>query len=194
MPRTSEVRDYYKGIVELVIGKWGYDGFKMDFSITNATGECYAPGHHHQSPAESFEALPELYKIISEETRRLKPQAILEMCPCGMFPSFYKMPYYNQPVASDPNSTWQIRHGERSLKPSWAPGLLITETTLKDFTVRTISLQWLVSVVSPDPSSWLWKRTTDFSGRNNPVWLDPGRRENFELWLKVYKDHRLGIR
>ncbi len=190
-PALPEVQDHYKEIVELVIGKWGYDGFKMDFEITNAMGECYAPDHHHSSTEESFEALPELYKIISEETRRLKPQAILEMCPCGMFPSFYKMPYYNQPVASDPNSTWQIRHRGKTIKALMGPRAAYYGDHVERF-YNINNFASMVGVGGIPGSKFVAVETDDgFLGKKYPVWMDPGRRENFELWLKVYKDHRL---
>jgi alpha-galactosidase len=190
-PVLQEVQDYYKDIVDLVINKWGYDGFKMDFEITNAMGLCYAPEHNHQSLTESFEALPIIYKIISEETRKLKPKAILEMCPCGMFPSFYKMPYYNQAVASDPNSTWQIRHRGKIIKALMGPGAAFYGDHVERFYSKN-NFASMVGVGGIPGTKFVAIETDDgFLGKKYPVWMDPERRVNFEIWLKVYKDHRL---
>ena len=161
----------------------------MDFGITNAMGECYAKDHYHVSPEESFEALPKLYKIISEETRKLKSLAILEMCPCGKFPSFYKMPYYNQPVASDPTSTWQIRHRGKTIKALMGPRAAFYGDHVERFYSKN-NFASMVGVGGIPGSKFVAVETDDgFLGKKYPVWLDPGRRENFELWLKVYRNH-----
>jgi alpha-galactosidase len=166
-------------------------GLTRTAAFFNAMGECYAKDHHHVSPEESFEALPELYKIISEETRKLKPLAILEMCPCGTFPSFYKMPYYNQPVASDPESKWQIRHRGKTIKALMGPRTAFYGDHVERFYSKN-NFASMVGVGGIPGSKFVAVETDDgFLGKKYPVWLDPGRRENFELWLKVYKDHRL---
>lgn len=190
-PALPEVQDYYRQIVELVINKWGYDGFKMDFEITNAMGECYATDHGHSSPEESFDALPELYKIISDESRKWKPKAILEMCPCGMFPSFYKMPYYNQPVASDPNTTWQIRHRGKTIKALMGPRTAYYGDHIERF-YNDNNFASMLGVGGIPGSKFVAIESDDgFLGKKYPVYLDAGRRENFEIWLKVYKENRL---
>jgi len=190
-PALQQVQDYYRRIVSRVIGKWGFDGFKMDFSITNAMGECYAAEHRHSSPAESFQRLPELYKIISEETRKLKPKAILEMCPCGVFPSFYKMPYYNQPVASDPNSSWQIRHRAKTIKALMGPRAAFYGDHVERFYSKN-NFASMIGVGAIPGSKFVAREKDDgFLGKKYPVYLDPGRRKNFERWLKIYKDHQL---
>ncbi len=190
-PALPEVQNYYKELVDLVINTWGFDGFKMDFEITNATGLCYAKEHNHSSPNDSYEALPQLFKIISEESRKLKPQAILEMCPCGMFPSFYKMPYYNQPVASDPNSTWQIRHRGKTIKALMGPHTPYYGDHIERFYDNN-NFASMIGVGGIPGSKFVAIETDDgFLGKKYPVYLDSGRRKNFEIWLKVYKENRL---
>ncbi len=190
-PALPEVQNYYKELVALVINKWGFDGFKMDFEITNAMGECYATDHGHSSPEESFEALPVLFKIISDESRKYKPKAILEMCPCGMFPSFYKMPYYNQPVASDPNTTWQIRHRGKTIKALMGPRTAYYGDHIERF-YENNNFASMLGVGGIPGSKFVAIETDDgFLGKKYPVYLDSGRRKNFETWLKVYKENRL---
>jgi alpha-galactosidase len=190
-PVLPEVQAYYRQVVKLVIDKWGFDGFKMDFGITNAMGECYARDHQHTSPVESFEALPDLYKIISEETRKLKPQAILEMCPCGTFPSFYKMPYYNQPVASDPNNAWQIRHRGKTIKALMGPQAAYYGDHVERFYSKN-NFASMVGVGGIPGSKFVAEEKDDgFLGKKYPVYLDQERRKNFEIWLRVYNENRL---
>jgi alpha-galactosidase len=190
-PTLPEVQNYYREMVNLVLGRWGFDGFKMDFEIINAMGECYAKDHGHSSPTESFEALPELFKVISDESRKIKPKAILEICPCGMFPSFYKMPYYNQSVASDPTNTWQIRHRGKTLKALMGPRSAYYGDHVERFYSKN-NFASMVGVGGIPGSKFVAIETDDgFLGKKYPVYLDQGRKENFETWLKVYKDNRL---
>ena len=190
-PALPQVLDYYRDVARLVIGKWDFDGFKMDFEITNAMGECYAAEHGHASPAESFEALPQIYRVIAEESRKLKPKAILEMCPCGMFPSFYKMPFYNQPVASDPNSRWQIRHRGKTIKALMGPHAAFYGDHVERFYSKE-NFASMVGVGGIPGSKFVAIETDDgFLGKKYPVYLDPERRKNFETWLRIYKENRL---
>ncbi len=190
-PTLPEVQNYYREMVNLVLGKWGFDGFKMDFEIINGMGECYAKDHGHSSPSESFEALPELFKVISDESRKIKPKAILEICPCGMFPSFYKMPYYNQSVASDPTNTWQIRHRGKTLKALMGPRAAYYGDHVERFYSKN-NFASMVGVGGIPGTKFVAVETDDgFLGKKYPVYMDPERRKNFELWLKVYKDTRL---
>lgn len=190
-PALPQVQNYYKELVDLVINKWGFDGFKMDFEIINAMGECYAAEHAHTTPAESFEALPQLFKVISDESRMLKPKVILEICPCGMFPSFYKMPYYNQPVASDPNTTWQIRHRGKTIKALMGPKVPYYGDHIERFYDNN-NFASMVGVGGIPGSKFVAIETDDgFLGKKYPVYLDSGRRKNFETWLKVYDETRL---
>ena len=40
----------------------------------------------------------------------MKPDAVIQYCPCGDCFSVYHLPYTNKTVSSDPESSWQIRH------------------------------------------------------------------------------------
>jgi alpha-galactosidase len=47
--------------------------------------------------------------------------AVVELCPCGDAASFFNMPFNNQPVASDPTSSWQIRSKGKTFKALMGP-------------------------------------------------------------------------
>jgi len=51
----------------------------------------------------------------------IKPNAVVEICPCGATYSFHTMPYMNQSVSSDPMSSWQIRLKGKTLKALMGP-------------------------------------------------------------------------
>jgi alpha-galactosidase len=115
-PAYPPVQEYTKKLVEKFIRDWGYDGLKIDGQHLNAAPPCYNPAHHHARPEESFEKVPEFFKVIYETARSIKPDAVIEICPCGTAFAFHTMPYMTQSVASDPESSWQIRLKGKTLK------------------------------------------------------------------------------
>jgi alpha-galactosidase len=45
--------------------------------------------------------VPEFFKVIYETALSIKPNAVVEICPCGTAYAFHTMPFMNQPVSSD---------------------------------------------------------------------------------------------
>ena len=52
-----------------------------------------------------------------------KPDAVVLICPCGTAYSFFTMPYLNMVVASDPESSWQVRLKGKTLKALLGDGV-----------------------------------------------------------------------
>ena len=120
-PAVPEVQEFTKGQVRMMMDTWGYDGLKIDGQHLNGAPPCYNPAHKHARPEEGFEKLPEFFKAIYETALEIKPQAVVEICPCGTAYSFFNLPYMNQPVSSDPTSSWQIRLKGKTLKGLMGP-------------------------------------------------------------------------
>ncbi|MBS1660365.1 MAG: alpha-galactosidase [Bacteroidetes bacterium] len=108
-PTDATVLAETKRTVELFIRDWGFDALKLDGQHMNACAPDYAKGHNITRPEQSFEDMPLLFRTIFETARNIKPNAVVEFCPCGDCMNFYHMPYTNQFVASDPESSWQVR-------------------------------------------------------------------------------------
>ena len=95
---------------------WGYDGLKLDGQHMNAVPPCYNPAHKHARPEDSVEALPKFFKMIYDTARSIKPDALVEFCPCGTSFNFFTLPNLNMSVASDPHNSWQVRTKGKTLK------------------------------------------------------------------------------
>ncbi len=191
-PDVKEVQDYYRQLVRTFIGDWDFDGFKVDQSLINFVGRCYAPDHQHEYPEASVEALPEIFKILYEESTKLKPDAILEVCPCGMFPSYYNMPFYNQSVSSDFVNPWQIRHRGKTLKALMGSG----SAYYGDHMERYYSEENLPSMVGVGgiPGTMFVTRPEDnveFLRVKYPCYLSPDREEHLSFWLDIYNNAML---
>jgi len=115
-PAVPAVVSYHQQIVQKIIGEWGFDGLKIDGQFLNAVPPCTNPAHHHRRPEDAVEAVPLFFKAIADAAKAIKPGALIELCPCGTSYSFYSMPYYNMGVASDPESSWQVRSKGKVLK------------------------------------------------------------------------------
>jgi alpha-galactosidase len=120
-PAYGPVQEYTVALVRKIVGDWDYDGLKIDGQHLNGAPPCHNPAHHHERPEEAVEAVPELFRLIYEAAREIKPNAVVEICPCGTTYSFFNLPYMNQPVASDPESSFQIRLKGKTLKALMGP-------------------------------------------------------------------------
>jgi alpha-galactosidase len=118
-PAVPEVQQYYKQLTERFIRDWGFDGHKLDFSYT--VPACYNPKHHHKSPQDSVRAVGEIYKIILDTTRALKPDSVTQACPCGTPPSLAWLPYIDQAVTADPVGARQVRLRTKMYKALLGP-------------------------------------------------------------------------
>jgi alpha-galactosidase len=118
-PAVPEVQQYYKQLTEKFIREWGFDGHKMDniYSVP----ACYNPKHHHKSPQDSINAVADVYRIIYETTRALKPESVTQICPCGTTPNLAWVPYMDQAVTADPVGGIQVRRRIKMYKALMGP-------------------------------------------------------------------------
>ena len=105
-----------KALVRRIMGTWGYEGLKIDGQHLNGVAPCYNPAHHHSRPEESVEKLQDFWKAVFETAREINPDAVIEICPCGTSYAVHNTPYMTQAVASDPESSWQVRLKGKTLK------------------------------------------------------------------------------
>lgn len=115
-PTKRKVMEHTKETIRLFMEEWRFDGMKMDGQHMNAIAPDYSSGTKVSHPNEAPEKLPEYFQMIYDEATRINPNAVIENCPCGTCMSFFNMPSMNQAVASDPLSSWQIRHKGKTYK------------------------------------------------------------------------------
>lgn len=118
-PAIPEVQQYYRQLTERFIREWGFDGHKLDFSF--AVPPCYNPKHHHKSPDDSTQAMGQVYKIIFETTRALKPESVTQSCPCGTTPNIAWLSFIDQAVTADPVGPIQVRRRIKMYKALLGP-------------------------------------------------------------------------
>jgi len=186
-PADRAVVEYHKALVRKILGEWGFDGLKLDGQHMNAVPPCYNPAHHHKSPEDSVEALPDFFREIYETARSVKPDALVEFCPCGTAYSFFTMPHFNMSVASDPESSFQIRSKGKTLKalmgdnvPYFGDHVELSDGA-NDF-ASTVGVGGVVGTQFVLPNLVKKHSTSD---------LTPEREKVFEKWLQIYKEKML---
>jgi alpha-galactosidase len=119
-PAYAPVREAMLQLVRRFVLEWRVDAFKSDGTDLNHAPLCYNPAHHHARPEESFEQWPDLMRAIREEARRLKPGFRVELCPCGITPTFQLAAAMEQPTDSDPY-VHQVTLRTKFLKAMFGP-------------------------------------------------------------------------
>jgi len=120
-PAYGETVAYTAALVRRFIGEWGFAGLKIDGQHLNAVAPCYNPAHRHTRPEESVEKLQDFLHVLYTSAQQIDPQVVMELCPCGTSYSFFNFASMNQAPASDPESSWQVRHKGKTLKALMGP-------------------------------------------------------------------------
>jgi alpha-galactosidase len=190
-PAVPEVQQYYKQLTERFIRDWDFDGHKLDFSYT--VPACYNPKHHHKSPNDSIQAVGDVYKIILETTRALKPDSVTQACPCGTPPSLAWLPFIDQAVTADPVGSRQVRLRTKMYKALLGPESAVygdhvelTEVVLSNTLHevdkgRDFASEVGVGAVVGTKFTW-----PDYGPKFQTVELTPEKQTHWKKWIDLY--------
>src|SRR5437660_321943 len=194
-PAVPEVQQYYKQLTERFIRDWDFDGHKLDFSYT--VPACYNPKHHHKSPNESIEAVGEIYKIILETTRALKPDSVTQACPCGTPPSLAWLPYIDQAVTADPVGAVQVRRRIKMYKALLGPESAVYGDHVELSAMSRVGKDWsehgsdFASTIGTGGvvgTKFVWP---DPGPKFKPVLLTPEKEARWKKWIGIYNNKML---
>jgi alpha-galactosidase len=195
-PAVPEVQQYYKRLTERFIRDWDFDGHKLDFSYT--VPACYNPKHHHKSPNDSIQAVGDVYKIILETTRALKPDSVTQACPCGTPPSLAWLPFIDQAVTADPVGSQQVRLRTKMYKALLGPDAAVygdhvelTEVILRN-TLNEVDkgrdFASAVGVGAVVGTKFTWP---DYGSKFKIVELTPEKEAHWKKWIDLYNSKML---
>ncbi|MFV0625303.1 glycoside hydrolase family 36 protein [Sphingomonas sp. ac-8] len=192
-PAYAPVIDYHRKLVRQIIGDWGFEGLKLDGQHLNGVAPCYNPAHNHARPEESFEKLQDFWKVLYDEAIAINPEAVIEICPCGDSFAFHNIPAMNNTPASDPESSWQVRHKGKTFKALMGPSAPYAGDHVElsdggdDFAstygvgaIPSTKFTWPKD--APDPENKLPPGGFVLTDAKEAVW---------RKWLGLYKTHML---
>lgn len=187
-PADPSVVAYHQALVVKMMKDWGFDGLKLDGQHMNGVPPCYNPAHKHGAPEDSVEALPKFFKAISDAARSVKPDALVEFCPCGTAYSFFTLPYINMAVASDPTSSWQVRTKGKTLKALAGDSIAYFGDHVEmsdggDDFASTVGIGGVVG------TNFVWP--VGSAGKTEKLDLTPEKEKTWEKWVKLYRDKML---
>jgi alpha-galactosidase len=186
-PAYAPTLERTRAVVRRIMGEWGFEGLKIDGQHLNGVAPCYNPAHRHARPEESVEQVRDLHRAIYDAAREANPDAVVEVCPCGTAYAFHNMPFMNQAPASDPLSSWQVRHKGKTLKAlmgrsaAYAGDHVELSDGGDDF-ASTVGIGGIVS------TKFTWP--VDPKPRDSFL-LTPEREIAWRRWIAVYRSQRL---
>jgi alpha-galactosidase len=188
-PAYAPTIDYSLELVRTFLAEWGYAGLKIDGQHLNAVAPCYNPAHHHARPEESVEKLQDFFQAIYQTAVKINPEAVVELCPCGTSYSFFNLRSLNQAPASDPESSWQVRHKGKTLKALIGPGAAYAgdHVELSDGGHDFASTVGIGAIVS-----------TKFTWPHDPkpkdsFLLTPEKERLWRKWITLYNQRQLPL-
>lgn len=186
-PAYAKTRERLRAFIRRAMLDWGFDGFKIDGQHLNGVAPCFNPEHRHAQPQESVEGLAGFFKLLYDTAREIKPDAVVELCPCGTAYAFHNLPFMNQAPASDPLSSWQVRHKGKALRALMGPGAAYAgdHVELSDGASDFASTVGIGAVVS---TKFTWP--VDPKPKDSFL-LTPERERQWRRWIGLYNDRRL---
>ncbi len=189
-PAYGKTLEYTKGLVRKFLGDWKFDGLKIDGQHLNGAPPCYNKAHHHKRPEESTEAMPKFFKTIYDEAKKINPNAVIEVCPCGTGYNYYMLPYLNQVVASDPVSSWQIRLKGKTFKALIGPsapyyGDHVELSDNKDDFASTIGVGGIIG------TKFTWPAGIYHNVESGDVSLTKAKEKEWKKWIDIYNKYKL---
>ncbi len=195
-PSLPEVQAFYKQLTEKFIRDWGFDGSKLDniYSVP----ACYNPAHHHKSPQDSVNAMADVYKIIFQTTRAIKPESVTQACPCGTPPSLAWLPFIDQAVTADPVGAVQVRRRIKMYKALLGPQAAVygdhvelsamTPVGHGDWSEHGDDFASTLGVGGVPGTKFVWP---DPGPKYAPVNLTSQKEEHWKKWIGLYNEKML---
>jgi alpha-galactosidase len=194
-PALPEVQSYYRRVTERLIRDYDFDGSKMDYIFS--VPRCYNPAHHHKSPDDSVRAVADVYKIIQETSKALKPYSVTQICPCGTTPNLAWLPFENQAVTGDPVGSIQVRRRIKLYKALLGPrsavyGDHVELSKIRFDPNREVDLgEDFASTVGTGGvlgTKFTWP---DYGDRFDDVFLTPRKEAIWKQWIPIYNSMML---
>ena len=187
-PVNPSTDAYTKDLLNMFLKKWNFDGLKIDGQHLNCCLPDYNEASELASPWDAPEQMPTYFGKVYEQARAYKPDAVIQVCPCGCAVNYFLLPQINQAVASDPMSSCQVRM-KRKAYAAMAPALAYygDHVELTDGGDDFASQIGTGSVIG---TKFTWPKDNPYV-TDGPFVLTPQKEALIRKWMKIYKEHNL---
>jgi alpha-galactosidase len=139
----------------------------------------------------------DVYRIIFETTRRLKPESVTQSCPCGTPPSLAWFRYMDQAVTADPVGSEQVRRRIKMYKALLGPNAAVYGDHVELTRIRSVGAN--EQDLGRDFASTLgtggvlgtkftWP---DYGPQFKNVMLTSDKEEHWKKWISLYNQKML---
>jgi alpha-galactosidase len=127
--------------------------------------------------------VPEFFKMVRDIAVGIKPDVFLMFCPCGETYSFYTMPYYNVPIASDPESSWQVRSKGKVFKALMGP-IISYHGDHVELSDKGIDFASTIGIGGVPDTKFTWPYDVK---AEDGTYMDDEKEKLWKKWLDIYK-------
>src|SRR4029077_16681762 len=131
--------------------------------------------------------LQDFLLAIYQTAVKISPDAVIELCPCGTTYSYFDFRAFNQAPASDPESSWQVRHKGKTLKALMGPSAAFAgdHVELSDGRDDFASTVGIGAIVS---TKFTWPQDPK---PKNSFLLTPQKEALWRKWIALYNERLL---
>lgn len=186
---VSPVTDAYtKEVVKMFLQTWNFDGLKIDGQHLNCCMPDYNEAAGLSNPWQAPELMPTYFGKVYEQARGYKPDAVIQVCPCGCAVNYWILPHINQAVASDPMSSCQVRM-KRKAYAAMAPDLAYYGDHV-ELTDGGNDFATQIGTGSVIGTKFTYPKDNPYV-TDGPFVLTPEKEALIRKWMKIYKEHNL---
>lgn len=179
---------YTKDLLKMFMLTWNFDGLKLDGQHMNCCQPDFNEGTGLESGWQAPELMPSYFEKLYAEARQMKPDAVIQFCPCGCAINYYMIPHFNQAVASDPMSSCQVRM-KRKAYAAMAPQLAYYGDHI-ELTDGGLDFGTQIGVGAVIGSKFTWPKDNP-DVKDGPFVLTPEKEALIRKWMKIYKENNL---
>ena len=186
---VSEVTDAYTAdLLKLFMQTWNFDGLKIDGQHLNCCLPDYGESAALDDPWQAPELMPTYFTKVYAQARGYKPDAVVQICPCGCAVNYWLLPNINQAVASDPMSSRQVRM-KRKAYAAMSPDLAYYGDHV-ELTDNGDDFASQIGTGAVIGTKFTWPKDNPYV-TDGPFVLTEEKEALIRKWMKIYKENNL---
>ena len=178
---------YTRDLLKMFLQTWNFDGLKIDGQHLNCCLPDYNEASELEYPQQAQEQMPTYFGKVLQESRKYKPNAVVQVCPCGCAVNYYILPHINQAVASDPTCSRQVRM-KRKAYAAMAPQMAYYGDHV-ELTDNGNDFASQIGTGSVIGTKFTYPKDNPYA--ESSCLLTPEKEALIKKWMQIYKENDL---